>query len=301
LPSISIVTPSFNHAPFIEAAICSVLSQNYPDLEYLVVDAASTDGTLETLKKFGPELKWISESDRGQADAINKGFGKTRGEILGWLNSDDMYAPGALQTVAEIFATSPDVGVVYGDANFIDARGNPIAPCVHIEPFNAHRLLHYSDYLVQPAVFFRRELFESAGGLDASLHWAMDYDLWLKFAARTKFVYLQKVLAHYRWLGGSKTASAGADRIEEVRRVAMRHGARGLPAFFHLEAVRMHVSGAIADARQGRLLAAVSQFARAGGALASSPRAIGSLFSPRTWRIIRTGQTLRDCAAAMDR
>jgi glycosyltransferase involved in cell wall biosynthesis len=297
LPTFSIVTPSFNHALFIEKTIRSVLKQEYPKLEYLVVDGGSSDGTLDILKKFAGHLKYISETDRGQADAINKGFSRCGGEILAWLNSDDTYAPGAVRAVAEIFAARPDIGVVYGNADFIDARGNFIAPCAHIENFNRHRLLHYSDYLVQPAVFFRRALFESAGGLDALLNWAMDYDLWLKFAARTEFFYLRKNLAHYRWLGGSKTAGGGEARIEEVRQVAIRHGARGLPAFFHLEAVRMHLAQAAEQMREGRAGQAIYQTFASATSLFSSPRAVRSLFSPQTWRIIATGRKLRKAAS----
>ncbi|MGA2583543.1 MAG: glycosyltransferase family 2 protein [Tepidisphaeraceae bacterium] len=297
LPTVSIVTPSFNHAPFIEQTILSVLEQEYPKLEYLVIDGGSSDGTLDILKKYDGRLKYISEPDHGQADAINKGFMRSGGEILAWLNSDDTYASGAIRAVAEIFAAQPDIGVVYGDADFIDAHGNFIAPCAHIENFNRHRLLYYSDYLVQPAVFFRRAIFESAGGLDVSLNWAMDYDLWLKFAARTEFFYLRKTLAHYRWLGGSKTAGGGAARIEEVRRVALRYGARGLPAFFHLEAVRMHLAQATTDMREGHIGPAIYQGLASARSLLSSPRAIRSLFSPQTWRIIATGRKLRRSAS----
>src|SRR5579862_6343243 len=292
LPSFSIVTPSFNHAKFIGATIQSVLDQNYPRLQYKIIDGGSTDGTVEILKTF-PKVEWSSEADRGQTDAINKGFGGATGEILAWLNSDDTYAPGALMAAAEIFAARPDVVLVYGNADFIDADGKIIAPCAHVEPFNFHRLLCYSDYLVQPAVFFRRDAVESVGGLDASLNWAMDYDLWLKLAKKGKFVYLPIVLANYRWLGGSKTAGGGMERIEEVRRVAMRHGAPGLPAFFHLEAVRLHLANCLGDLRGARLLSAFGHAMKGIASLVSSPRAIKSLFSVKTWRIIRTGRKLR--------
>lgn len=130
LPSFAIVTPSFQHRQYLEQTIQSVLSQNYPGLDYWVIDGGSKDGTVELLRQHELRLRWISEPDRGQSDAISKGFAKSRGEILGWLNSDDEYAPGALAAVADIFARHPGVEVVYGNARFIDAQEiqSPLAP-----------------------------------------------------------------------------------------------------------------------------------------------------------------------------
>jgi glycosyltransferase involved in cell wall biosynthesis len=296
LPTIAVVTPSHNHGRFMGATVRSVLDQAYPRLDYFVADGASTDDTVATLKSFGPSVRWVSEPDRGQADAINKGFARTQGEILGWLNSDDLYAPRALAAVAESFARNPDVGVVYGNADFIDAAGKFIRPCAHIEPFARDRLLHYSDFLVQPAVFFRRALFESVGGLNAGLHWAMDYDLWLRMAEKARFVHLPRVLAKYRWLGESKTGSGGRARLAEIKSVAVRHGATGLPAYFRLEAVRLNLAEGIAAARRGRVDLVAARSAEAAMNVLTSPRAMASLFSMRTWRIILTGQRLRQAA-----
>jgi glycosyltransferase involved in cell wall biosynthesis len=278
-PTISIVTPSFNHGRYIETTIQSVLNQDYAGLEYLVVDGGSKDSTVETLRHYEHRLKWISEKDQGQADAINKGFGRTSGQVLGWVNSDDTLAPHAIQTVGDFFAKNPDVGIVYGDADFIDAEGEFIGHCQHIEPFDRRRLLHYSDFIVQPAAFFRREVFEAVGGLDATLNWAMDYDFWLKASAKARVEYLPRVLANYRWLGSSKTGGGGAARLKEVEKVASRYGAGGLPAYFRLEAVREYLVN-------GKYGAAMME-------VITSPRAVKSLFSARTWRIIRMGQVLR--------
>ena len=241
------MTPSFNHGEYLDAAMRSVLEQDHPGLTYFVADGGSTDNSVEILRKHStdPRLQWISQPDKGQADAINTGFSRTNGEILGWLNSDDTYLPGTIAKIAAFFAAFPEVGCVYGDAQFIDSAGNVIGPCQHIERFNRQRLLHYSDYLVQPATFFRRTIFNSVGGLDPTLNWAMDYDLWLKLSAQTQVVYLPGLLANYRWLGSSKTAGGGAKRLEEVESVVRRHGANGMPAFFRLEAVRMHLADAI--------------------------------------------------------
>jgi hypothetical protein len=299
-PTVSIITPSYNHARFLEAAIQSVLQQDYRPIEYRVMDAGSTDGSLDVLRKYESHLRWTSQPDNGQADAINKGVAQTTGEIIGWLNSDDAYAPGALAAVADFFSSHPNVGVVYGNADFIDARGRRIGPCAHVEPFNASRLLHYSDFLVQPAAFFRRTVFDAVGGLDSTLNWALDYDFWLKASRVTPFAHIPRVLALYRWLDTSKTGIGGEARLAEVERVVKRYGATGLPAFFRLEAVRLHLLRAAADLRKGNLSPACSSFASAASAILLSPRAMLSLFSLRTWKIIWTGQILRRRAAALD-
>jgi glycosyltransferase involved in cell wall biosynthesis len=298
--SFAIVTPSYNTGPHLRAAVNSVVEQDYPHVDYVVMDGGSTDGSVEVLNSFGPRLTWVSERDRGQSDAINRGFARTTGDVLGWLNSDDTYAPGALRAAAEYLAAHPDVAMVYGDADFIDASGNRIGRCAHVEPvFRRRRLLHYCDFVVQPAAFFRRSAFEAVGGLDPSLNWAMDYDLWLKFAAAGyKVAYLPRVLANYRWLGDSKSAAGGWGRLEEVDGVARRHGARRTPAYFRLERVNQHLTEARQALRHRDVGSAATSFARATGNLLSSPRAMWSLMSPRTWKVIYTGQVLRARAAA---
>ena len=250
--TVSVVTPCFNPGRHLGATIESVLSQDYPHIEYLVMDGGSTDGTLDLLRSFGDRVRWISQPDRGQADAINRGFSRTAGEVLAWLNADDTYAPGAVRAAVEFLAENPSVAMVYGNADFIDANGNLIGPCAHVEPFNRHRLIHYSDFIVQPAAFFRRSAFESVGGVDADLHWTMDYDLWLKLAERHTIQYLPRVLANYRWLGGSKTASGGWNRLDEIRSVLRRHGA-GTPAFVRLECVNASVQDALQSLKHGKL------------------------------------------------
>jgi glycosyltransferase involved in cell wall biosynthesis len=294
LPRITIVTPSLNQGAYIGATIRSVLAQEYPNLQYILMDGGSTDATLEVLEMYRGQLRWISEKDNGQADAINQGFSRGDGEILGWVNSDDTLAPGALNTIGQFFADHPEIGVVYGNADFIDATGKFIAPCAHIEPFNAFRLLHYADFIVQPAAFFRRSAFESVGRLDPSLHWAMDYDLWLKLSKVTRFEYLPKTLANYRWLDNSKTGGGGAARLAEVKRVTEKHGASGLPAYFRLEAVRLDVFKAVEFIEAGKMIAAMKSISTAAAKVLSSPRAVRSLLSAKTWRIIRTGKLLRN-------
>src|SRR5688500_3868835 len=214
LPRFCIVTPSYNTGRHVGAAIRSVLDQDWPAVDYVVMDGGSTDGTVDVLKSFGSRLKWMSEKDAGQSDAVNRGFARVGSgdgvEVLGWLNSDDTYAPGAFRAVAEYLAAHPEVDLVYGDATYTDPRGRHIARCVHVEPYSRHRLFHYGDYIVQPAAFFRRRAFDAVGGIDASIHWAMDYDLWLRIAAAGfRIAYLPKVLAQFRWLAENKTATGG--------------------------------------------------------------------------------------------
>ena len=290
--TVSVITPCFNAAAHIRATVESVLAQDYPHVEYLVMDGGSTDGTLDVLRSFGQRVRWISEPDRGQADAINKGFAQTHGQILAWLNADDTYAPGAIRTAADFLANHPDIAVVYGNANFIDAEGKLIGPCAHIEPYNKHRLFHYSDFIVQPAAFFRRSAFQAVGGLDPNLNWTMDYDLWLKLARDRSMQHIPQVLADYRWLGESKTASGGWKRLEEIRTLLRRHGC-GTPAYVRLECINAHLQDAVAGVRRGQPGTAAANVVRATATLLASPRAMRSLFSPHTWRIIYTGRVLR--------
>ena len=245
LPRLAIVTPSYNTGRYIGPAIDSVLSQQGAEFDYVVMDGGSTDGTVDVLKGYGPRLRWVSEKDKGQSDAINRGFGETEGEILGWLNSDDTYAPGAFRAVAEYFAAHPDVDLVYGNATYTDARGRHIADCVHVEPYSRHRLFRYSDFMVQPATFFRRRAFEAVGGVDASIHWAMDYDLWLRLVADgAKVAYLPRVLAQFRWLAENKTATGGWGRLDEIVKILARQG-YGPPAYIQLEQCNMHARDAL--------------------------------------------------------
>ena len=297
LPRIAVVTPSYNTGRHIEAAIRSVLDQDYTDFDYIVMDGGSTDDTVDVLKSFGDRLRWVSQKDKGQGDAIHRGFGQTTGEILTWLNSDDTYAPGAFRAVAEFFAANPDVALVYGNANYTDADGSLIGPCVHVEPYNPRRLFYYSDFIVQPTTFFRRSAYEAVGGIDTSLHFAMDYDLWLKIAKRFKVAYLPRHLADFRWLFDNKTATGSFRRLDEIRALVAR---QGFPetAYIRLERVNLHAREALSQLRRGAVArGAHSAFDALWGTL-SHPRAMWSMLQPHTWRIIWTGQILRARAAA---
>ncbi len=193
--SFRIVTPTYNQARTIRATIESVLSQDYPHIDYFVQDGGSTDGTLEILQSYGSRLKWKSEKDAGQSDAILKGFYGTSADVLGWLNSDDTFAPGAVQSAAAFLEAHRDVALVYAEADFIDVEGKFIRKAANVEPWSYRRLLKYSDFIIQPASFFRREAFEAVGGIDKSLHYAMDYDLWLKLGKKYPVAYVPELWA----------------------------------------------------------------------------------------------------------
>lgn len=292
LPRVSLVTPSYNAAAYLGAAIDSVLAQDYPHIDYLVMDGGSTDGTVELLASYGDRIRWVSEKDGGQSDAIARGFERTSGEILGWLNADDLLKPGAVRAAVEALRANPQAPLVYGRADFIDAEGRRLAPCTVVEPYSRRRLLHYGDYIIQPAAFFTRRAYAAAGGLDKSLNWAMDWDLWLRLAGENDFVYLEKELASYRWLGSNKTAEGGFPRLDEVEKVARRHGCPGLPAYFRLEKARLLVLEANRRRRAGAWGEMLPPLVRAAATILSSRAALGSLFNPHIWRNYRTARIL---------
>ena len=224
-PKISIITPSYNQAEFLEGTILSVLNQNYPNLEYIIIDGGSTDGSIEIIKKYEKYITyWVSESDKGQSDAINRGFKMARGEILAWLNSDDTYLPGALGKAVEFFSTHSYIGMVYGKTYFINERGDVIGN-YPTESFNYNELAR-SNFFAQPAVFFRREVYFAVGGLDLNLHYTMDYDLWVRIAKKHRVEYLPVFLSTYRLHMESKTVSDDIRSLrasEECLRTVMKY------------------------------------------------------------------------------
>lgn len=221
-PKITIVTPSYNQAPFLEETILSVLNQDYTNIEYIIIDGGSTDGSVDIIQKYENCLAcWISEPDMGQAHAINKGFRRATGKILAWLNSDDTYEKDSLFYVAKSFMNNPDQMLVYGDGWYIDERGKTKSKCAHIRPFDAN-LLKYVDYILQPCAFWRRNLWMKVGELDETLHWGFDWEWWVRASKITEFRYVPVHLANHREQPNQKTITGGRERMAELARISRR-------------------------------------------------------------------------------
>jgi glycosyltransferase involved in cell wall biosynthesis len=228
-PLVSIVTPSFNHAQYIEDTIKSVLAQDYPYIEYVIIDGGSIDNTLEIVKKYEDRVQWISEPDDGQAHAINKGFRMSQGEIVAWLNSDDTYCPGAIKTAVDYLLQHSDVCMTYGDGYEIDERGKVIKKFSHTQSFDLRELIYISDYILQPTVFMRREALFGVDLLATSLNWCMDWDLWIRIGKRYKVAYVPFFFANSRISSTTKTSSGGCRRLKEIAYVMRKHGERRYP------------------------------------------------------------------------
>lgn len=239
---ISVITPSYNQGAFIEQTIRRVLDQGIEDLEYIIIDGGSTDGTLDILRRYERHIKWISEPDEGLADAVNKGITMATGEIIGWLNSDDLYLPGALQTVADYFRDHPECNWVYGRCLIIDSSGRERWKWItryknsRLKKFSISKLLR-ENFISQPAVFFRKELFEKAGTLNISLKYAMDYDLWLRFAGISPAGVINLDLASFRRHRSSKSETGFRDQFFEQYAVAGKYN----PSIFNRALHRFNI------------------------------------------------------------
>lgn len=203
LASFSVITPSYQQGCFIERTIQSVISQSATSIDYVVCDGGSQDETVSILKRYRSHLRWLSEPDRGQADAVNKGISMTKGDIIAWINSDDIYYPDAFKVVSAFFEANPNVLAVYGQADWIDECDRVIA-AYSTKPWR-YQQLKKECYLCQPAVFFKRCLVEQLGNLDDKLQYCMDYELWLRYGRQNLFVYLPVKLAGSRIYASNKT------------------------------------------------------------------------------------------------
>jgi glycosyltransferase involved in cell wall biosynthesis len=227
VPRISIVTPSYNQGSFIEETIRSVLDQGYPDLEHIIVDGGSTDQTVEVIRKYEKDLAyWVSEKDRGQAHAINKGFQRATGDILGWLNSDDRLEPGALLAVAEHSRRFPKAGAFVGHGRIVDTSGKETFTNKpgDLSYDGLCRWLEGGNFM-QPSCFFRRETFLAAGPLDESIYMAFDLDLWLRLAKVADFQPVDKLLSTAVSHGEAKTTVFPYHMVVDCAVVLIRAGA----------------------------------------------------------------------------
>ena len=220
-PLVSIVTPSYNSAAYLKETIESVLSQDYPRIEYIVVDGGSTDGTIEILERYKERLRYVSGPDSGAAEAINRGFEVSHGSIFAWLSADDTYLPGAVSTAVRYLTSDPNLAAVYGEAYWVSGQGAVLGR-YPTQPFDPE-LLGRECYICQPASFLRRAAFQEVGMLDAALESAFDYDLWIRMSKRYRFSELQERLATSRMHGCSKTLGRRAQVFRETFRILKRH------------------------------------------------------------------------------
>lgn len=223
LPKISIVTPSFNQARYIESTILSVLEQDYPAVEYIIMDGGSTDGSVDIIRRYEDKLAyWVSQKDGGQTPALIEGFKRSTGDILCWLCSDDLMVGRSLWEVAEYFSTNSAAQAVYGDSIWIDAAGRIIRPKKE-HKFNRFIWLYSHNNIPQPSMYWRRSLYEQVGGLDPEFDLAMDADLWIRFADVTEIHHVPRIWSHMRSYPSQKNQRLRAVSNQEDQIIRNRY------------------------------------------------------------------------------
>lgn len=252
-PLVSIVTPSYNQAKYLRATIESVFGQTYPNIEYIVVDGGSTDGSAEIIREYAGRLAyWVSEPDEGQTHAINKGFAKATGQYLAWLNSDDTYQPEAVAEAIAFLQAHPDVGLVYGDANYIDAEGRPYGRFPAAQT-SYQQLRRGYVHIPQQSSFWRAELWRQVGPLDPKMYFAMDYDLWLRLAKVSKIQYTPKVWANFRIHEDAKTIKADDRCWQDMINIHYRDGGSWLSVITIKFIIRKMLSPVVLWRRRRRM------------------------------------------------
>jgi len=235
-PKISIVTPSYNQSKFLERTILSVIKQNYPNLEYIIIDGGSTDGSVEIIRKYEHYLAyWVSEPDQGQADAIRKGFEKSSGEIMAWLNSDDLYLPMALWKVAKLFRQNPEADLVYGNIYLIDEDDHKIGE-LRFTKFDFKTLIFEGGNLHQTGAFWRRRIYERVGGINPYYKFCMDFDFFCRVAEIGRLVHLRDYLACFRVHKSAKSLilkSIGEIEHEQIQRRYLPENINEYSLFYH--------------------------------------------------------------------
>lgn len=221
---ISIITVSYNQGDYIEDNILSVVNQQYDNFEHIIIDACSTDSTIDILKKY-PHLIWTSEPDKGQSDGLNKGFRKAQGDIIAWINSDDMLYPGALEKINAFFSANPDKYVLTGNQVIVDGTGKQMR-VIPAEKFTYEHLLNERSSVIQNATFFRRSVLLDVGYLDESFHYTMDHELFVRIASKYESFVINENLACFRIWEGSKTSTSQIKFFKEIIRMKRKHHAR---------------------------------------------------------------------------
>ena len=235
LPKVSIVTPSYNQAQYLEEAIRSVLDQDYPNIEYLIVDGGSKDNSPAIIQKYADRLAWwVSEKDKGHADALNKGFSHATGEILAWMNSDDAYYPGAVAEAVAYLQEHPQVGMVYADADLIDITGR-VAGKFASKQTSYRQMLRGSVHIPQATTFFRADLWRQIGPLDLTLFFSFDYDFWVRLSKVSELAYVPRLWAKFRIHEQGKSVKNDDLCYPDMIRVYEREVGRGF-SWLHLRA-----------------------------------------------------------------
>ena len=225
-PKISVVTPSYNQGRFLEQCIRSVLDQNYPNLEYIIIDGESSDNSVEIIRKYQDKVSWwVSEPDLGQSDALNKGFQRATGQLVAWLNADDFYLPDALQCVATVYHTHSDAPFFFGNGLRVNAEGYPKSEFFPKNSlrFNIDALRFGLNYILQPATFINRHSLNQVGSLSIDLHYGLDTDMWLRLSALGNPVPVPAKLAASREYAATKSSTGSFTRVEELRQIAQTH------------------------------------------------------------------------------
>src|SRR5258708_7517978 len=233
-PTVSIVMPEFNGAKLIQRAIDSVRQQAYPNLELMVMDASSTDGTQAILRANEDFLTWVSEPDQGQSDALNKGFGRATGQYLTWLNADDFLYPGALQHSLEVFEANPEVALVYGRVNLVHRDGSLLRDDHNVAMGALEIALRGNPFISQPGTLFTHAAWEACGPLQIDLHYCMDWDLWIKIMKSFPIKYTSRTLAAQAVYPETKTSMGGLPRYEEIRHMIESHGGSAADTYFKI-------------------------------------------------------------------
>lgn len=251
--SFSVVVPSFNHAHFIAQTLDSLLDQEYENLEVIVMDGGSTDGTVPLLRSYGDRIRWLSEKDKGQSDALAKGFALAGGDWLAWLNSDDIQTSRALHHVGAAIKAHPDAQVVVGQGHYIDEDGNYLRPypTISVGPgVDVSRELFEKGYLAQPSVFFHRAAYQAVRGINSSMQFAMDYDLWVRLACHgCQFVAVAQDISGSRWHDSAKTTAYYLPLLSEAVAVQLREYRRVSPYF--AQAVSDHLYSILHSCHRG--------------------------------------------------
>lgn len=276
-PLVTVVTPCYNSARTIEDTVRSVLGQSYAPIEYIIMDGGSTDGTLDVLRPYAGRLRLVSERDKGQADAINKGWRQAKGSILAWLNADDLYQPDTVQTAVSYLMGHPDVAWVYGYSKMLDEEGKP-SPFRHpVREWDYATLLEWGCYIIQPSVFLRREVVAELGYLREELHYCMDYEYWLRIGRKYPGRLVPDIWAEVKWYRANKSLSGAVPRINEIKAMVQSYGSADLPQLMQHEWEEAYLLQAFAALQAGRLSDSAADLRQTLRYPRALPRGLGKL------------------------